>query len=231
MQRMRSVHAASTNKGCDSQWRLFEHWCVKRGHDLVAATSVLVGKFFLYLFHDRKLQVRSTLGYKSALTFYLKRASECDLLECEILKNVIKGFRRERPPPQRTDVAWDVATVLQYLSSAPFAAATCSNRHLTYKAVFLFFLASGRRCSEVHALLRSTVRFAPDLSSVTIKPHPRFISKTHLSSRGVGALTTITIPALRDADDAPLHLCPVRWLKHYVTRSDTYRAPSRIDFS
>lgn len=224
---MHMVHAPSTSKGYRSNWRLFEGWCDERGVDPTRATSVLVCEFLLYLFNERKIQVRSIKGYRSALTWYLKRLSGYDLSECETLSNLVRSFERERPSAPRSEVSWDIATVLQYLRSPPFASDTVTPRLLTLKAVFLFCLAAGKRRSEVHALLRDTVSFAPDMSSLTVKPHPRFLSKTHMLGKDTGVLHAVTIPAIPDAPDAPLDLCPVRTLRHYVDVSDTYRASSQ----
>ena len=96
---MQRVHAISTNKVYKSQWRLFESWCIERNQDPLAATSVLVCDFFLYLFNDRKLRPGSIEGYKSAITFYLRLASGYDLSSCTVLADVIRSFKREKPPP------------------------------------------------------------------------------------------------------------------------------------
>ena len=210
-----------------SQWRLFESWCRKRDVDPLKATSVLVCEFLMYLFNDRKLQAKSIAGYKSALSFFLKRASGYDLSTCTVVADLLRSFYRERPPPPRVVVKWDIPTVLRFLQSAAFNPDVITPRLLTLKAIFLFALASGRRRSELHALERESVSFASDMSAVTVRPHLRFLSKTHLATQGIGALHEIIVPALPDAPDTPYSLCPVRVLKHYIDTSDTYRSPGQ----
>ena len=218
----------STRRGYLSCWRLFESWCKDRGHVALQATSVLVCDFFMYLFTERRIQVRSIETYRSALTFFLKRGSGYDLSTCTVLSDLVRSFKRDRPPAPRVEVRWDIAVVLRYLQSAVFNPDVITPKLLTFKAVFLFSLAAGRRRSEMHALQRSSVVFAPDGSAVTVKPHPKFLSKTHISSGGIGTLEEITVPALPDTADAPFSLCPVRVLKHYLLVSDKYRSPKQL---
>ena len=115
---MNKVHTDATNKVYLSQWRLFEGWCLKRGIDPLQATSVCICDFFLYLFNDRKLQVKTIEGYKSAVTFILKRSSGYDLSECDIAADMLRSFKLERPHTVRTEVRWDVSVVLSYLVAA-----------------------------------------------------------------------------------------------------------------
>ena len=224
---MLKVHSQSTGRVYLSQWRLFESWCHKRGADPLQATSVLVCDFLLYLFKDRNISARSITGYKSALTYFLKRASGYDLSTCTVAADLIRSFKRERPLAPKPEVKWNISVVLTYLQGPLFNPDVVTVRNLTLKALFLVCLAAGRRRSEIHALERSSVCFAPDGLAVSLKPHPQFMSKTHISSKGVGALHTITIPALPDIEGTPFSLCPVRVLKHYLMISDPLRSPGQ----
>ena len=224
---MLKVHSESTGRVYLSQWRLFESWCQKRGADPLQATSVLVCDFLLYLFKERQISTRSITGYKSALTFFLKRASGYDLSTCTVAAELIRSFKREHPPASRPEVKWNISVVLGFLQAPQFNPDVVSIRDLTLKSLFLFCLAAGCRRSEIHALKRSSVCFASDGLSVSVKPHPQFISKTHLSSKGVGALHTITIPALPDTKGTPFSLCPVRVLNQYLMVSDPLRSPGQ----
>ena len=228
IERMQKVHTDTTNKVYLSQWRLFEGWCTRQGIDPLSATSVCICDFMLFLFNERKLQVRTIEGYKSAITFILKRASGYDLSECTVAADMLRSFKLERPRRPRVEVQWDLAVVLRYLQSAPFAPGTMSTKNLTLKTVFLFALALGKRRSEIHALQRSSASFSPDFSSVTVQPGAKFMSKTHLSSKGVGALKPVTVPALPFVSEqvAPT-LCPVSMLKTYVDVSDVFRSPGQ----
>ena len=106
---MNKVHIDATNKVYSSQCRLIEAWCLKRGIDLLQATSVCVCDIFLYLFNERKFKIKTIEGYKSLITFILKHSFGYDLSECNIAGDVAE---LERPHAVRTDVRWDVAVVL-----------------------------------------------------------------------------------------------------------------------
>ena len=63
-----------------------------------------------------------------------------------------------------------------------------------------------------------------------LKPVPSFVSKTQLSSNGLGALKPFFIPALDSLagdDDKKRLLCPVRCLKYYLKRIEAYRSPEQ----
>ena len=217
----------STNKVYKSQWTLFETWCIERRTDPLAATAVLISDFLLYLFKERNLQVKSIEGYRSALTFILKRASGYDLSQCDIISDLIRGFKLERPRRPRVEVQWDLSVVLQFLQSDKFNLDSVSPRWLTWKTLFLVALAAGKRRSELHALERDSVTFGPDTSSVQLRPHPRFLSKTHISAGGIATLQRVSIPALPSGDSDTVSLCPVRTLQRYIEVSDMYRSPGQ----
>ena len=85
-------------------------------------------------------------------------------------------------------------------------------------------LALGKRRSELHAIDRSSVQFSPEGDGVTLKPSALFLSKTHISSKGVGAFKSARIPALpHPPRPGAAQLCPVMCLKQYLLVSDKYR--------
>ena len=156
VQRMLAIHS---DKVYMSQWRLF--WCrpgaVSVTSTRLKATSVLVCEFLMYLFNDRKLQAKSIAGYKPAISIFLKRALSYDLSTCTVVADLLRSFYRERLPPPRVVVKWDIPTVLRFLQSAIFNPDVITQRVLTLKAIFLFVLGLGRRRSELQALERGSV--------------------------------------------------------------------------
>ena len=60
-----------------------------------------------------------------------------------------------------------------------------------------------------------------------VSPLPEFVSKTHLSSRGLGALKAICVPALTSESDEDKLLCPVRSLEEYLGRTNAFRSDSQ----
>ena len=91
--------------------------------------------------------------------------------------------------------------------------------------MFLIALASGKRRSELHAFSRADVTFDEGDT-----PGMTFISKTHMKTRGIGALKPVFIPSLpaqaADIQDDEL-VCPVRCMKQYLLVSDAFRSPSQ----
>ena len=227
IERMQQIHSVSTNKVYKSQWRLFESWCIERGHNPLNATSVLICDFFLYLFKDRQIRPSSIEGYKSAITFFLRLASGYDLSSCSVVADLIRSFKREKPIPPRVEVKWDISLVLRFLQSETFRPESVSMRNLSLKTLFLVALAAGRRRSELHALERDSLVFQPGLQGCAARPHPRFLSKTHITTKGVSSLRPVVIPALPPEPADVISLCPVRTLRLYVDRSDVFRSPEQ----
>ena len=89
---------------------------------------------------------------------------------------------------------------------------------LTRRTAFLIAVASGRRCSELHALSRSSKHLSFQSGHVCMLPRVGFLAKNQTLSF---TPTPIRLPDLRKAtgcpDDAPW--CPVRSLKFYLART------------
>ena len=66
---------------------------------------------------------------------------------------------------------------------------------------------------------------------MTLKPAAEFVSKTHLRTRGIGALKPVFVPALPMLDEedsqADSLLCPVSCMKRYLEVTDAFRDPSQ----
>ena len=71
------------------------------------------------------------------------------------------------------------------------------------------------------------MEFADGDVSVTLRPSVKFLSKTHITSKGMGAFKSATIPALPRADGVPDPLCPVNTLKQYLAVTDRFRSPGQ----
>ena len=89
-------------------------------------------------------------------------------------------------------------------------------------------LASGRRCSEVHALsgLPSDVAFEPD-GSVSLRFLPEFLAKNQLPGVPSPVILIKFLSSILCPDDEDCLLCPVRALRLYRRRSNPLRAVSQ----
>ena len=105
---------------------------------------------------------------------------------------------------------------------------------LIWKTVFLTLLASGGRRVEVHTLDYKSLKQDPKWKYIVAKPHEGFISKTQLCSHGATRLESFTIRGLVDFVrpdlDRDSKLCPVRYLKTYLARTQDRRQGTRLLF-
>ena len=143
----------------------------------------------------------------------------------------MRGFHRERPKPVKATLKWDLKLVLEIFRSERFTSwDSISDRGLTLKTVFLLSLAIGKRRSEFHAFTYEGTKLVHGGNpGVILHPDGAFASKTHLKTGGLGALRPVFVPSLaveEDLSEACL-LCPVVALRHYLSRSRTYRSPTQ----
>ena len=149
----------------------------------------------MHIFNDRKVSVSTIKNYRSSISFYW-----ISLVGYEIPEHLQSPLFRNGE--------------------------NISDKDLTLKTTFLLALASGIRRSELHAfnkkvewLQQGTCR------AVRLSPDPPFVSKTHLSSGGIGALKPFVISQVPDTDTASeenSQLCVVRTLQCYLQRTEKY---------
>ena len=93
-------------------------------------------------------------------------------------------------------------------------------KHLTFKAVFLLALGSGKRGSEIHAWQNRNIRHQSDWSKVSLYPSPSFLSKNQLAKEGPDSVAPGVIMTLAPTLDRSLKcdrsLYPVRALRYYL---------------
>ncbi len=230
--RIMGARALSTRQHYKSQWDLFAAWCVGRKCDPFNASLPLLTDFMVFLFHERGVSVRTVKNYRSAIAFYWRTQVGYNLPEDDkVIKDLFKSFKRERPIPHKHVAQWDLGLVLSFFSSGRFLDwQKLSDRDLTLKTVFLFALASGKRRSEIHAILRGVRWIKGEFAEVELIPSADFVSKTQLAT-DLGKLRPFTLRSLDELagkeGEADKLLCPVRTLRYYLERSDEYRSPSQ----
>ena len=210
--RIYSAKRSSTNALYDYRWKSWVDWCVGREVDPFNPSVNQFGEFLIFL-HNKNFSPATVKGYRSAISTTLKQISKIDF-SCEsILSDVVRSFELERPRTKVHFPKWDLAIVLAALSNAPFEPLEeCGFKELTLKTVFLTALASGRRRSEIHALVCSDIEFSEH--SVTLGTFPGFLAKNQLPSV---LASPIVIPVLK-GQDVNTSLCPVRALRIYFNR-------------
>jgi len=133
-----------------------------------------------------------------------------------------KGVEKHLGVTRTLVPSWNLDLVLAALKKPPFEPIhTTSNKHLTWKTVFLVALASARRASELHALSCEAPYIAFSANTVTLCPNIEFMPKV---ATPFHSNEPIELPALRDEGDPGLRLlCVRRALAAYLQRSAQYR--------
>ena len=192
--------------------------------DFRAPPLKAIADFLLHLFQDRKLQPSTIDGYRSAIADKLGN-----------LAHLLDDFHRDRPMGRRCIPSWNLSLVLHQLTKAPFEPLKeASPKHLTFKAVFLLALGSGKCWSEIHAWLHKNIRHQSDWSKVSLYPSPSFLSKNQLAKEGPDSVAPVVIPPLAPTLDNSLKgdssLCPVRTLRYYLDRTSDLRQNKELVF-
>ena len=214
-----------------SKFKIFADWCQGQGITPEDASKPQLSEFFLFLFHERKLQVSTIKGYRSSIIQALIKGGREDLKNTDEITSLVQSLGRERPDPGPRCPSWDLEFVLWSLSEAPFEPiSSASLKYVSWKALFLLLLASGARRSEVHAIDYKTVEHDADWTWVVLKPVPGFLYKTQVSRTGmVKKPKVIAFSGLQElcshGMEAERTLCPIRALRQYLHLTGGRRGP------
>lgn len=218
-------HRASTQKVYESRWELFADWCHGRKTDPLRASIPLVADFILYLFHKKEFRMSTIKGYRSAIGRVLKYQGT-DVTDNEELGMLIKSLDIKRPTVVSPVPKWDLALVLRFLTEPPFEPLhQASIKDLSHKTLFLLGLASAKRISEIHALTNN-LSHTKNWTEISIQLDSTFLAKNQKPGDPSTAQHFIKIPALAPSVEEGLPdrtLCPVRALKYYLKRTESYR--------
>ena len=178
---------------------------------------------FLVHIYDTGAQARTVQGYRTAIgAVHHGFPDGSSVASNANLSSLIKGIFNERPPTRSLLPEWDLPLVLRFIASDMASLRDMSLTDLSRRTVFLLALASGRRCSEVHALSVSGKHLRFRRRGVVLLPRAGFLAKNQ--SLDFTPLP-IELPDLRlstgSPDDAPW--CPVRSLKFYLSRTKAIR--------
>ena len=116
-----------------------------------------VSDFFMYLYQDRNRRPSTIDGYRTAIVDTLGPAGH-HISPSSDLNRLLSSFHRDCPKSSRNLPKWNLSLVLNELTKAPFERMKDTDlKHLTLKTAFLLALASGKRCSEIHAWVANKV--------------------------------------------------------------------------
>ena len=120
--------------------------------DPCKATILQIAKFSLFLCQELGLSVPVVKGYRAALN-HVFSLTGLDLAASSAVSWMSRHFKRLCPPREIRPSDWNLSLVFRCLSRPPFEPhKLASDKHLTWKTVFLLALASAKRVSELHGL-------------------------------------------------------------------------------
>ena len=232
--RIEAPQRRSTRSVYEAKWTIFTKWCVTNQVDFRSPPVKSVADFLMYLFEDKKLQLSTIDGYRSAIADTLGNTT-VNISKDDNLTRLLESFHRDRPNGRRGIPSWNLSLVLHQLTKAPFEPLReASLKHLTFKTVFLLALGSGKRRSEIHAWQHKNIRHQSNWSKVSLFQSPSFLSKNQLAKEGPESVAPVVIPALAPTLDKSLKsdrsLCPVRALRYYLDRTSDLRQRKRLVF-
>ena len=154
-ERIKALQRKSSTKVYQSRWTIYGQWCSQNKVDITSATIPQEAEFLNYLFTIKNLKPATITGYRTVIADSLGSQGEVISKSLE-LNRLIASFTRHGRNQNRSIPTWDLSLVLLGLTKPPFETLSeASLKWLTYKTVFLFTLASGKRRSEIHAWTHS----------------------------------------------------------------------------
>ncbi len=143
----------------------------------------------------------------------------------------LRGARRLNPPrPPPPIPSWDLSLVLRALQQGPFEPLqTVEPKILSMKTLLLLALGSIKRVGDLHAFSvdDSCLQFGPVDSQIILRPRPGYVPKVPTTSFRDQVVSLQALPP-EEADPALALLCPVRALRHYVDRTQSFRTSDQL---
>ena len=210
-----------------AHWRAWSSWCSDRQIDPSAPRRVDLANYLAFLSSSKGLSASTVKTHRAAISTTIRQSGGPSFSDDQLLHNVVRALSLQEARSPRRFPAWDLFLVLSSLRQAPYEPIqSCSLKHLFEKTVFLVSLASGRRCSEIHALSARGVSLEPD-GSYSLRFLPGFLAKNQPASRLAPPLFIKSLEKTLEADDLDVTLCPVRALRTYLSRAAPLRSAGK----
>ncbi|GAA6095931.1 uncharacterized protein LOC125138511, partial [Tachysurus ichikawai] len=229
---IQNARAASTRSLYDCKWRVFETWCEE--HQLVSYLCSVAGVLgFLQDLIDRGRSFSTIKVYLAAIAACHVGFGDATVGQHPLIRRFMKGARRALPVSRSVVPGWDLSMVLEVLAQQAFEPlGDVSLRLLSFKTALLLALASAKRVGDLHALSvhSSCTQFSLTGDKVLLRPNPAFVPKC-LPAFTLGAieLSAFHPPPFSSAEDQRLNaLCPVRALKAYMDRTNSFRRSDQL---
>jgi len=202
-----------TNSAYQSGWKRWSSWCQGRKIDPIHCGIQPFLTFLTALFQEG-LQYSSINTVRSAVSSTHQPIDGVPIGQHPLVRRLFKGVYNSRPPQPCYTRTWDVSLVVDYISQMG-ENKDLSLKDLSSKLLTLMALTSASRVSELQAL---------DLRFHYYKPNGvLFKLATLTKKRQLGAsLKELFFTSFSEDDN----LCVVQCLKHYESRTESFRVVS-----
>ncbi|XP_052438415.1 uncharacterized protein LOC127977534 [Carassius gibelio] len=224
-----SARAPSTRHAYALKWNLFVEWCSSRRED-PRRCPIAVVLSFLQQGLERRLSPSTLKVQVAAIAAYHDPVNGKSLGKHDLIIRFLRGARRLNPSRPPCIPSWDLSLVLKSLQQAPFEPLhSVELKFLSLKTVLLLALASIKRVGDLHAFSvdDSCLEFGPADSQVILRPRPGYVPKVPTTPFKDQVVNLQALP-LEEADPALALLCPVRALRCYVDRTQSFRTSDQL---
>ncbi len=224
-----SARAPSTRWAYALKWNLFIEWCSSHRED-PRRCSIRAVLSFLQQGLECRLSPSTLKVYVAAISAHHDPIEGRSVGKHDLVVRFLRGARRLNPPRPPSLPSWDLALVLRALQIAPFEPLlSVELKFLSMKTLLLTALASIKRVGDLQAFSvdESCLEFGPADSSATLRPRPGYVPKVPTTPFRDQVVNLQALP-LEEADPALALLCPVRALRQYVDRTQSFRTSEQL---
>ncbi len=224
-----SARAPSTRHAYRLKWNLFVDWCSSRRED-PRRCPITVVLSFLQDGLERRLSPSTLKVYVAAIAAHHDAVDGKSVGKHDLVVRFLRGARRLNPPRPHLVPSWDLPSVLTALKEEPFEPLqSVELKFLSLKTVLLTALASVKRVGDLQAFSvdDSCLEFGPAYSHVVLRPRPGYVPKVPTTPFRDQVVNLQALPR-EEADPAIALLCPVRALRIYVDRTQSFRTSDQL---
>ncbi len=224
-----SARAPFTRRAYTLKWNLFVEWCSSHQED-PRRCSIRAVLSFLQQGLERRLSPSTLKVYVAAISAHHDPVEGKSVGKHNLVVRFLRGARRLNPPRPSSLPSWDLALVLRALITAPFEPLqSVELKFLSMKTLLLTALASIKRVGDLQAFSvdDSCLEFGPADSSATLRPRPGYVPKVPTTPFWDQVVNLQSLP-LEEADPTLALLCPVRALRQYTDRTQSFRTSEQL---
>ncbi len=224
-----SARAPSTRRAYTLKWNLFVEWCSSHQED-PRRCSIRAVLSFLQQGLERRLSPSTLKVYVAAISAYHDPVEGKSVGKHDLVVRFLRGARRLNPPRPPSLPSWDLALVLRALITAPFEPLqSVELKFLSMKPYSWLHWPRSRGWGTCRhfSVDDSCLQFGPADSSATLRPRPGYVPKVPTTPFRDQVVNLQALPP-EEADPALALLCPVRALRQYTDRTQSFRTSEQL---